>query len=195
MKKVDFMPGYIIRSVSAGNMDVLDQVYDAYRNDFIDWAGQRLQIENREKILDAWHEIMIMFYEQIRDKKLTKLTCELRTYLFAMGYRRLIEMHKKNGKIELLEDILANHDINEGIDLSELEEIKDQREKLLVTSIDELPDQTRQILIKRFMGKKSIPQIAKELGYESENLVSIILSRGINQLKKLILERMVAQRE
>jgi DNA-directed RNA polymerase specialized sigma24 family protein len=101
MKKVDFMPGYIIRSVSAGNMDVLDQVYDAYRDDFIDWAGQRLQIENREKILDAWHEIMIMFYEQIRDKKLTKLTCELRTYLFAIGYRRLIEMHKKNGKIEL----------------------------------------------------------------------------------------------
>jgi DNA-directed RNA polymerase specialized sigma24 family protein len=94
-----------------------------------------------------------------------------------------------------MEDILANHDINESIDLSELEEIKDQREKLLVTSIDELPDQTRQILIKRFMGKKSIPQIAMELGYESENLVSMILSRGINQLKNLIMERMIPHRE
>ena len=67
-------------------------------------------------------------------------------------------MHNKNGKIELMEDRLANQDLNETIDFSELGEINDQKEKLLVTSIDELPDQTRQILIKRFMRKSLFPR-------------------------------------
>ena len=189
MKKVDFKPGNIIRSVSAGNMNVLDRVYDAYRDVFIDWAGQRFHLKNRQDILDAWHDTMIIFYEQIREKKLTQLTCELRTYLFTIGYRRLIKMHNKNGTIEPIEDILTNQEINEIINVSEPEEINDQKEKVLVTAIEELPDPTRQILIKRFMWKKSISRITMDMGYKSENLVSIILSRGINQLKKLIMER------
>lgn len=191
MKKDDFIPGNIIRSLSAGNMNVLDRVYDAYRDVFIKWAGQRFHLKNRQDILEAWHDTMIIFYEQIRDKKLKQLTCELRTYLFTIGYRRLIKMHKENGKMELMEDISAIQDINESIDISELEEINGQKEKLLVASIDELPDQTRRMLIKRFMGKKSIPQITTEMGYESENAVSVTLSRGLKQLKKLIIKRMV----
>ena len=189
MKKDDFIPGNIIRTLSAGNMNVLDRVYDANRDIFIDWAGQRFHLKNRQEILDAWHDTMIIFYEQIREKKLTQLTCELRTYLFTIGYRRLIKMHNKNGKIEPIEDILTNQEINEIINVSEPEEIDDQKEKVLVTAIEELPDQTLQILIKRFMWKKSIPRITMEMGYESENLVSIALSIGINQLKKLIMER------
>ena len=191
MKKDDFIPGNIIRTLSAGNMNVLDRVYDANRDIFIDWAGQRFHLKNRQEILDAWHDTMIIFYEQIREKKLTQLTCELRTYLFAIGYRRLIKMHNKNGKIEPIEDILTNQEINEIINVSEPEEIDDQKEKVLVTAIEELPDQTLQILIKRFMWKKSIPRITMEMGYESENLVSLALSIGINQLKKLIMERVV----
>ena len=191
MKKDDFIPGNIIRALSAGNRNVLDRIYDTYRDVFIDWAAKRFHIKNRQDILDAWHDTMIMFYEQIREKKLTQLTCELKTYLFTIGYRRLIKMHNKNGKIELIEDVVANHDINESIEVSELEEINDQKEKLLVTSIEELPDQTRQMLIKRFMWKESIAKIAMEMGYESENLVRKTLFRGINQLKKLIMERVI----
>ena len=195
MEKADDIPGSIIQSLSAGNMTVLDQVYDAYRDDFIHWARQRFHSINRDDILDAWHDTMIMFYEQIRDKKLTHLTCEVKTYLFTIGYRRLIKMYKKNEKTDLTEDLNANNDIDESINVLELEEINEQKEKLLMTAIEELPNKTRQILIKRFMGKKSIPQITTEMGYESENAVSVTLSRGLKQLKKLIMEKMVPQKE
>jgi RNA polymerase sigma factor (sigma-70 family) len=195
MEKSDSIPGSIIQSLSAGNMTVLDKLYDAYRDDFIHWARQRFYLKNRDDILDAWHDTMIMFYEQIRDKKLTHLTCEVKTYLFTIGYRRLIKMHKKDEKTDLVEDINANNDIDESINVLELEEINEQKEKLLMAAIDELPNKTRQILIKRFMGKKSIPQITTEMGYESENAVSVTLSRGLKQLKKLIMERMEPQKE
>jgi len=64
-----------------------------------------------------------------------------------------------------------------------------------MTAILELPNKTRQILIKRFMGKMSIPEIMAEMEYGSENAVSVTLSRGLKQLKKLIMERMASQKE
>jgi RNA polymerase sigma factor (sigma-70 family) len=195
MEKAESIPESIIRSLSEGNMKVLDQLYDTYRDDFLRWAGQRFHVKNRDDLLDAWHDTMIMFYEQVRDKKLTQLTCEVKTYLFTIGYRRLIKLHKKNEKIDLVEDINANNDIDESINVLELEEINEQKEKLLMTAIQELPSKTRQILIKRFMGKKSIPEIKAEMEYESENAVSVTLSRGLKQLKKLIMERMASQKE
>jgi len=195
MEKAESVSESIIRSLSEGNMKVLDQLYDSYRDDFLRWAGQRFHVKNRDDLLDAWHDTMIMFYEQVRDKKLTQLTCEVKTYLFTIGYRRLIKFHKKNEKIDLVEDMNANNDIDESINVLEQEEINEQKEKLLMTAIHELPNKTREILIKRFMGKQSIPEIMTELEYGSENAVSVTLSRGLKQLKKLIMEQMVPQKE
>jgi DNA-directed RNA polymerase specialized sigma24 family protein len=53
-------------------------------------------------------------------------------------------------KTDLTEDLSANNDIDESINVLELEEINEQKEKLLMTAIEELPNKTRQILIKRF---------------------------------------------
>ena len=82
MEKAESVSESIIRSLSEGNMKVLDQLYDSYRDDFLRWAGQRFHVKNRDDLLDAWHDTMIMFYEQVRDKKLTQLTCEVKTYLY-----------------------------------------------------------------------------------------------------------------
>ena len=85
----------LLLSLSQGNMAVLDQLYDLHRDDFLRWAGQRFHVKNRDDLLDAWHDTMIMFYEQVRDKKLVNLTCEIKTYLFTIGYRRLLKIFNK----------------------------------------------------------------------------------------------------
>lgn len=179
-----------IQSLALGNMKALDELYIRFRDDFMNWAGQRFHVKNREDLIDAWHDTMIMFYEQVRDKKLTHLTCEIKTYLFTIGYRRLIKMHKRNEKFDLVDEIDANINIDESINVLELEEIHEQNEKILLAAIEEIPDKTRQILMLRYMGRKSIPEIMAAMKYESENSVSVTLSRGLKQLKKLITERM-----
>lgn len=179
----------LLQSLSDGNMAVLDQLYDAHRNDFIHWSAQRFHIKNREDLIDAWHDTMIMFYEQVRDKKLTLLTCEIKTYLFTIGYRRLLKMFKKNEKTELQGDFDANINIDESINVLENEELMEEQQQILRQAISELPEKSRQILVMRFMEGKTIPQIMQSMGYESENAVSVTLSRGLKKLKELITER------
>ncbi|MEO6132640.1 MAG: sigma-70 family RNA polymerase sigma factor [Saprospiraceae bacterium] len=183
----------LILSLSQGNMSVLDQFYDDYRDDFIRWAGQRFNIQNRDDLIDAWHDTMIMFYENVRDKKLTHLTCEIKTYLFTIGYRRLLKMHNKLKKTDLVEEFDANINIDESINVYEFEEVREQQQTILKEAVKELPEKSRQILVMRFMDGKSVPEIMKALGYTSENAVSVTLSRGLKKLKEIISERMDAE--
>ena len=96
MEEVKPTPNSLLQSLAGGDMSVLDRLYDAHRDDFLRWAGHRFVVKNRDDLLDAWHDTMIMFYEQVRDRKLTHLTCEIKTYLFTIGYRRLLKIFKRN---------------------------------------------------------------------------------------------------
>ncbi|MDQ3017151.1 MAG: sigma-70 family RNA polymerase sigma factor [Bacteroidota bacterium] len=182
----------LLESLSQGNMAVLDQLYDAHRDDFIRWAGQRFYIKNRDDLIDAWHDAMIMFYEQVRDKKLTHLTCDVKTYLFLIGYRRLLKIFKKNEKIDLVDAFDANINMDESINVLENEEVMEQQQHILHLAVQELPAKSRQILVMRFLEGKSIPQIMEQTGYTSENAVSVTISRGLKRLKELITERMAS---
>ena len=193
MEKEKPSPNALLKSLSEGNMAVLDQLYDDHRDDFLRWAGQRFQGINRDDLLDAWHDTMIMFYEQVRDQKLTNLTCETKTFLFTIGYRRLLRMHKKAERIDLVDVFDANINMDQSINMSESEEMTEQQQSILKKAIGELPEKSRQILVMRFMDGKSIPQIMKEMKYASENAVSVTLSRGLKKLKELISERMATQ--
>ncbi len=190
MEKAKQSADTLILGLAGGDMSILDQIYDSYRDDFLRWATQRFQIKDRNDLLDAWHDTMIMFYEQVRDKKLTHLTCELKTYLFLIGYRRMLKFHKKNEKTDLVEEFDANINMDQSINVLEVEEFMDQQNNLLRLAVSELPEKSRQILVMRFMEGKSIPEIMTTLGYASENAVSVTLSRGLKKLKELIIKRM-----
>ncbi len=183
----------LLQSLADGDMAVLDQIYDTYRDDFLRWAKSKFPNAGRDDLLDAWHDTMIMFYEQVRDRKLTHLTCELKSYLFLIGNRRLIKMHKKAEKTDLVDEIDANIQIEESINALEWEEMDDERRTLLSQAVDELPEQSKRILIQRYVEGKSVPAIMEAMGYTSVNAVSVTLSRSLKQLKERIGERMAQQ--
>lgn len=170
-------------------MDILDRIYDAYRDDFLGWTHTRFPSASREDLIDAWHDTMVMFYEQVRDRKLTHLTCELRSFLFLIGYRRLIKMHKASMKTELTEEFDANIHIEESINAMESEELHETQRNLLTQAVDELPEQSRKILIMRYVEGKSVPEIMHNMGYTSVNAVSVTLSRSLKKLKETLVER------
>lgn len=184
----------LIQSLADGDMAVLDQIYDTYRDDFLRWSKSRFQSTGRDDLLDAWHDTMIMFYEQVRDRRLTHLTCDIKSYLFLIGYRRLLRMHKTAEKTDLVDEVNANIQIDESINTLESEELDDERRTLLIQAVDELPEQSRRILMQRFVEGKSIPDIMETMGYTSVNAVSVTLSRSLKKLKETIGERMVQQR-
>ena len=122
----------IISLIAQGNMEVLDQVYTTYKPAYLNWARQHFPSTNQQDIVDSWHDSIIAFYEQVISKKLVTLSCELRTYLFTIGYRSLLKKHKKIQKIfddEEIDKKLIDASLN--LFFEEEDPLKEQKEMLL----------------------------------------------------------------
>ncbi len=176
----------IISLISQGNMEVLDQVYTTYKPAYLNWARQRFPSTNQQDIVDSWHDSIIAFYEQVISKKLVTLSCELRTYLFTIGYRSLLKKHKKIQKIfddEEIDKKLIDASLN--LFFEEEDPLKEQREMLL-KEINQLPTQSQQILMLRFIEGKSLKDISEIVNYNSLNVLSATISRSLKLLKNKI---------
>ncbi len=173
----------ILNSLLKGDMKVFDLIYNRHRAEFLKFSGQKYHGLSQDNLIDAWQESLISFYEQVRDKRLTTLTCSLKSYLFMMGLRFLAKVHKKAARIDPLNDLNVDLGHHEEIIYHEL----DERQQLVLSHVSELPEQAKKILLLRFEDGLSIPEITKVLGYSSVNSVSVSLSRTLKLLKERVI--------
>jgi len=183
----------MLQALAGGDMSVLDHIYDRHRDDFLRWSASKFRNARRDDLLDAWQDAVIMFYEQVRDRKLTKLVCEIRTFLFLIGSRRLMKILKKTERIDFVVEFNVNMGIVESINRLDEQEEDEEKKQLLREGVAALPEQSRQALTLRYVDGKSIAEIKDLMNYGSENVVSATLSRTLKKLKESILEKTVNQ--
>ncbi len=167
-------------------MQAFDQIYLLYRDDFVKTARHRFSSTPEADIVDAWQDSLVSFFEQISSGRLHTLTCSIKSFLYLIGFRYIMKAHHSNLKTDYMEsfsDQLENLHFAEEMDL--IPELNEDQ-ILLNTRINELPEQGKRMLILRYLGGKSIPEIAKEMNYHSENSVSVTLSRTLKKLKELL---------
>jgi RNA polymerase sigma factor (sigma-70 family) len=177
---------HLLHALKLGDMHVFDQIYSLYRKDFVKLANYRFPNTNEADIVDAWQDALISFYEQIKSGKLQSLTCSLRSFLFLIGLRYLTKSQHYHSNIDTL-DTISNHDSDLRY-ASDMELIPEMNEDqvLLFKMIGELPEQSRRMLLLRYLEGKNIQQIADEMNYQSENSISVTLSRTVKKLRELL---------
>ncbi len=164
---------------------MVEVLYARFREDFFRWAGRRFQ-GKREDFEDAWQDAVIAFYEQATSGRLTNLRSSPRTWLFAVGYKRLLQ-NKRKMKRYFWKDA-ADLALLKDAQLIEYEwGLPSAEESALVErSMGMLSSQCREILIQRFYEGKKIPEIRQALNYNSENTASATLSRCLSKLKDIV---------
>jgi RNA polymerase sigma factor (sigma-70 family) len=167
-------------------MQAFDQIYLRYRDDFVRTAKHRFSSTPEADILDAWQDSLVSFFEQISSGKLQTLTCSIKGFLYLIGFRYIMKSHHLNLKtdhVESFTDHQENLHFAEEMDL--MPELNEDQ-ILFNARIQELPEQGKRMLMLRYVDGKSIPEIAKEMNYQSENSVSVTLSRTLKKLKDLL---------
>jgi RNA polymerase sigma-70 factor (ECF subfamily) len=167
-------------------MEAFDRIYDMYWDDFIKSASYKFKQVPREDIIDAWQDTVISFFEQIRSEKLNTLTCSLRSFLFLLGFRYILK-YKRHYIKESATDSFEEEMIKE-VSQIELESNDpwNHEKEMLRNAVEELPEQSRRLLILRYIDGKSIEEIMKLMQYTSVNAVSVTLSRNLKRLKEII---------
>lgn len=172
-------------------MQVLETLYERHRPDFFRWAGRRIECDH-PAMEDAWQEAVFAFYEQVAARKLTALRYSPRTWLFAVGYRKLLNAQRKTKRIfwkDEIDDALVRDPVFQQFPG---EEPGAEEQASLLASMAEISSQCQNLLRHRFFLEKSIPEIQHAFNYQSANALSVSLSRCLKRLKEMIREKVPA---
>ena len=175
----------LIAALRAGSVQVIDDLYTRYRADFFRWAGRRFNA-NQQDFEDAWQEAVTAFYTQVMFGKLTALRYDVRVWLFAVGYKRLLNNNRKLKRIlwkDSIDDVLRRD--ASWLDYQE-NQTNSEKKDSLHTAMKTMSDQCREMLVQRYFQEKSIEEIQEDWEHNSANTTSATLSRCLKRLKDLI---------
>jgi len=177
----------VIQSLSEGNLEMLDQLYYKYRPEFLKWARSRFKTTPND-LEDAWQDAVIALYERTKSLRPFVLKCSLRSYLFAIGSKRLLQNHRK------LKRFLWKNEIDDTL-LHEYEVFTFEWDvpghangEALSARINLLSTQCRDLLLSRYYQGKKLTDIQEEFDYPNLNTVSASISRCLKRLKGLFEE-------
>ena len=154
----------IIERIREGNREELAQVYKLYRISFIEWlySSQQIPIDEATEI---YQQTIIVFYENIVNKKLTEMKSNIKTYLFAIGKNKASEYRRRRAKNTSLLDYQGQQE-------EESTEKMESQERMITLSkecLNIMGDPCKRLLELYYYHKRNMQQIANEMGYKNEN--------------------------
>ncbi len=172
----------LLEKIRVEGMSALEEVYREYKTDFLNFAF-RFGLSESD-CLDAYQDVMIAFYENVMEGKLTTLTSSLKTYLFSIGKYNLLNQLKAKNRIVKTEEIFpeieaTENDYFESIELS-------HRQQVIETAFQQLGEQCRELLTLFYYHRYPIKNIQVAMNYSNENTVKATKSRCMKSLKSIL---------
>ncbi len=154
----------ILEGILLRDNDVINYVYKVYYPSINFFITSNSGIE--EDVEDIFQESLIIIYRKLKEKNLKLVNCSFKTYLYSVCRNLwLKELEKRrNRKESIIADSEDFIDVNEGI--SDVQD-ENERYKLYQVYFEKLGDDCKKVL-KLFLDKVSLREIAKIMGYGSE---------------------------
>lgn len=169
----------LITKVKSDQWSALEEIYNLYRIDFFKYA-HKYNIE-QEDIADIYQDCIIAFYENLKRGKFIPLNSSLKTYLFAIGKYKMLNLIKKNSSTIVFDNDLI-------LDLSYKEDQSYDQEKMaqFEKAYQLLGKRCQKILKLFYYENLSLDEIQLHLNYSSKDVLKSQKSRCIKHIKDLI---------
>lgn len=169
----------LLSAIQQGNNKVLTQLYENYRSPFIAWSKQYFNCEAEEAV-DIFQEVVIVFYRNIAQGKLTELTSTVQTYLFAIGKNLLLKKSRQTQPLSLNDNLplIDNFIIDRQFEIS-------HQKTVLRKTVESLGEPCSEIIKLFYYRNYAIEAIQKCLGYNSESVVRTQKKRCMQYLRKV----------
>ena len=168
----------LLESIAQGDLSGFETAYVSYRDEFIMWANKNYYCDFDEA-RDIYQATVIQFYENVRSGKLTTLTSDLKTYLFAIGKNKIREQRQAGQRFR---DMQSRYEAPDETD------DKAEREALYLKvegSLTELGDPCKRLLELYYYYKKSLAEIAETLSYKNTDTVKNLKYKCLGRLRKV----------
>lgn len=172
----------IINEIKNGNKKELANIYKTYRAEFINWATTNYKC-NPEEARDIYQASIIVFYDNILKEKLLTLSGSVKTYLFAIGKNKILELRRSDKKFDLRVES-ENLEIEDVPDFEKT--LKETHFKAVQKSLEKLGEPCRTMLEFYYFHNNSMEELAHKLGYKNAETVKNLKCRCLMRLRELV---------
>jgi len=180
------LPDWIMELKNNSNKTI-EKIYIQHRKDLVLWLIGNFHC-TKEEAEDIFQETVLVFYKQVMSNKLVKLTSSLKTYLYAISKNLALRANLKpqNPQKPLMN--LTEFDsffLDQNFFYITLEEeVLNERRKEILKALEELKDPCKTILFSYYYEGLSLKQIAKQLEYDSFDVVKTQKCRCLKRFLK-----------
>ncbi len=196
-------PAELLARLRAGDSRPLDDLYRIHRPAFVRWAGARHSGLSEADLADAFQSAIIAFYENITSGRLTELTAQPSTYVFALGERFCLKLEKTSAKTinNLTPSGIKGNDNSEMPDpndfshfadlpddpfeLAEFESSQTEQAEPVARALRQLPPDCHRLLTTVYYGDVQREELMAAFGYQSPNVLAVRKSQCLARLRTL----------
>ncbi|MEL6593441.1 MAG: sigma-70 family RNA polymerase sigma factor [Bacteroidota bacterium] len=173
----------LIERIKSGDKKALHSVYLEHKRSFLEWAGASFRCQEDEAE-DIWQEVIIVFYENIIEGKVTQLKSQVRTYLFGIGRFMLLRKYEQQKRwTDLPEQEVSQESWVEQAVSEHALELNDQQ-NMLLRQLEKLGENCQRLLHLFYYRRFSTESIMLEMGYKSAEVAKSQKARCMRTLRK-----------
>lgn len=155
----------ILEELSQGSREALTKIYKDYRQPFIHWSVSTYALST-DDAKDLYQTTVILFYENVLNKKLTTLNSSLKTYLFAIGKNKIREHLRKTGKTFIGLDSVPDQPYYD--DILTDDDTDKKSYAIFKKCLDALGDPCKNVLVSFYYKNFTMAEIADAFDYKNE---------------------------
>ena len=170
-----------IELIRSGDKKSLEEVYKVYQTEFVNWASLHYTC-TKDEAREVYQAVIITFYDNIQRNKLQELTGSLKTYLFAIGKYKILELRRAENKFSA-----------QPVEEMELEELKDwEQEKKendlmqVEQAMARLGEPCKTMLELYYLHGMGLDELAKHLNYKNSDTIKNLKCRCLIKLRQLV---------
>ena len=174
----------IIETIKKGDKKPLAEVYKAFRSEFVNWATSHY-VCTRDEARDVYQAAIITLYDNIQRNRLEHLNGSIKTYLFAIGKNKILELRRSDKKYSghLQVEEMELEDVNDW------ESEKKENDFLMVEkALQKLGEPCKTMLELYYLHGMGLEELAKHLNYKNSDTIKNIKCRCLIKLRQLIVE-------
>jgi RNA polymerase sigma factor (sigma-70 family) len=160
----------------------LADFYKTYRSEFLSWVTRYGC--TRDEAKDAYQTSVLVFYENVVSGRLTVLNSSIKTYLFAIGKNKILEMKRAAGKLSGIEEVEESLP-----DLVDEDGQADPHQlKRVSVCLEKLGEPCATLLKQFYYHNSSLEEIAQQLNYKTTDSAKNQKYKCLVRLRKLFNE-------
>ena len=176
----------VIARIKTGDERELGAIYEKYRQEFISWIIRNYSC-NIDEAKEVYQLAIMIFYENIINGKLTTMTSSIKSYVFAVGKNKMLEQkkfanrftHNLEGTMDLINEDQPAEDVEQ----------HEAALKLVERCLHLLGEPCKGLLELYYYRRKSMTDIAENLGYKNTDTAKNQKYKCMKRLKKIFEER------